>query len=171
MPQSHRLAFAHDPFLVGGVEMDLTPECVGPFVHRGVEMRVRDRNRFQAAETFEHADRRGIQRRNAVPHYVAVLSARQERALANREAGADADQAGVVFMETVHVALRQFAERSPGLTPWRHILPLFLADDALLGWTGTLRVLRAAGGADVKGHEFLGASFEDAGILPGGVVY
>src|SRR4029450_10804046 len=122
---------------------------------------------FQAAQAFDHADRRGIERRNAVPQYVAVFSAHQERALANRETGADADQAGVVFMETVHVALRQFAERSPGLSPWRHILPLFLTDDALLGGARTLRVLRAAGGADLKRHEILGVRFSGSSITAG----
>ena len=60
---------------------------------------------------------------------------------------------GVVFMKAIHVTLRQGLERGPGLSARRHVLPLLFANEAFSGRLRAFRVLRAAGGADVEGHE------------------
>src|SRR5262249_49419800 len=38
LPQLDRRPLPHDPFLVGGVEVDRTAEGSGPFVHRRIKM-------------------------------------------------------------------------------------------------------------------------------------
>src|SRR6185436_5731977 len=50
LPQLDRRPLPHDPILIGGMEMDRATEGPRPFIHRRVEMRMRDRDRFQTAE-------------------------------------------------------------------------------------------------------------------------
>ena len=133
--------------------MDRAIEGLRPFVHCRVEMRVRDRDRLQAAKALDHAHGRRIERGDAVPQNVAAFRAHEQCALADGKAGADSDQSGVVFMEAVHVALRQGLKRGPGLSARRHVLPLLFANGAFGGRLRALRILRAARGADVEGHE------------------
>ena len=154
LPQLDRRPLPHDPFLIGGIEMDRAAEGFRPFVHRRVEMRMRDRDRFQAPESLDETDRRRIECRNAVPENIAPFRSHQDRALPDGKTGADADDAGIVFVERVHVALLQRGQRRPGLAARRHVLPLLLADRALGGRLRAFRILRAAGGADVEGHGF-----------------
>ena len=79
-------------------------------------------------------DGRGVERGDAVPQDIAAFGAHQQRALADGESRrADTDDAGVVFVEAVHVALRERRKRGPALPARRDILPLFLADHALRG--------------------------------------
>src|SRR5207342_2879704 len=152
LPQLDRRPFPHDPFLIGGMEMDRAAESLRPFIHRRVEMRVRDRDRFQAPEALDETHCRGIERRNAVPEQVAALRLHQQRALPDGETSADTDDAGIVFVERVHVALLKRRQRRPGLAARRHVLPLLLADWALGGRLRAFRILRAAGGADEERH-------------------
>ena len=77
VPQFHRGAFAHDPVPIRGVEMDRTVEDARPLVHRRIEVRVRDRDRLQAPEAFDHAHGRRIERGDAIPQDVAALRAHE----------------------------------------------------------------------------------------------
>src|SRR5262249_32677648 len=70
LPPRHGPTFAHNPILVGGIEMDRTIKGLRPLIHRRIEMRVRNRDCFQAAETFNHANGRRIERGDTVPQYV-----------------------------------------------------------------------------------------------------
>ena len=90
-----------------------------------------------------------MQSHNTLPPGVRTSNARWPMA---KTAAADADQARVVFVETVHVAFRERLERSPGLSARRHVLPLLFADGALCGRLRAFRILRAASGADEKRH-------------------
>src|SRR5512143_1766360 len=79
----------------------------------------------------------------------------QQRALPDSETRADADDAGVIFVERVHVALLKRRQRRPGLAARRDVLPFLLADRALGGRLRAFRILHAAGGADVEGHGYI----------------
>src|SRR5215470_3315194 len=133
--------------------MDRTVEGPRPFVHRRIKVRMRDRDRLQATKTLDHTDRRCIERSNAIPQNIAAFRAHEQCALADGKAGADSDQTGVVFMEAIHVVLRQGLKRGPGLSAWRHVLALLLANGAFAGRLRTVRILGTACGADVEGHE------------------
>jgi hypothetical protein len=56
-------------------------------------------------------------------------------------------------MEAIHVVLRQGLKRGPGLSAWRHVLALLLANGAFAGRLRAVRILGTACGADVEGHE------------------
>jgi hypothetical protein len=58
-----------------------------------------------------------------------------------------------MLVHGVAMADAERLERRPGLPAFRHVLPLFLADDALRGRVRAFRILRAAGGADEMGHD------------------
>ena len=92
-PQIDRRIRPHDPLPVGGMQMDVRAEGVRPFHHRGVEMRMRDGDRLDAAERLDRRHGRGIERCDAIPQHVAAGGAQQQRALADGKARADADDA------------------------------------------------------------------------------
>lgn len=86
------------------------------------------------------------------PENIAAFRAHQQRPLTDGEARADADQTGVVFVEAIHVALRQGLERRPGLSARRHVLSFLFANGAFGGRLRALRILCATRGADVERH-------------------
>src|SRR5207302_3662646 len=61
-------------------------------------------------------------------------------------------QAGVFLLGDRPVIPPEIVERRPGLPLPGHILALVFADRTALGGTLGLRVLHAAGGADIAGH-------------------
>src|SRR6185312_13013815 len=113
-----------------------------------------DGDGLDAAEALDERDRRGIERRDAVPQHVAAGCPHENRALADGEGWrrADADDVRLVLAEGIHVARLERIERRPGLAARRHVLTLLLAEEALRGRLCGLRILCAAGGADVEGH-------------------
>src|SRR5689334_4562864 len=133
--------------------MDRATEGLRPFIHGRVEMRMRDRDRLQTTHALYKADRRRIERRNAVPENIAAVRADQDRALPDGETGADADDAGGVFVECVHVALLKCLQRRPRLSARRHVLPLLVANRTLGGRLRAFGILRAAGNTDVERHD------------------
>jgi hypothetical protein len=137
------------------VQMNRRVEGVRPFHHRGVEMRVRNRDRFYAAETLDQRDRCFVQKRDAIPQHVAAGRAHQQRALADGEPRLrpDAEDVRLVGAKAVDMALPERRERRPALPARRDVLPLLLADRALRGRIIARRVLRAAGSADKGGHD------------------
>jgi hypothetical protein len=83
-PQFDRGVWTHDPLLIVSVKIDWdATERAAPFHHRRVEMRMRYRNRFQAAEPFDQRDGGRIQHRNAVPQNVSVRGTDNECPLAD----------------------------------------------------------------------------------------
>lgn len=129
-------------------------------------MRMRDGDGIDAAETFDQRHRRVVERGDAIPQNIAVRRAQEERMLTDGECRrrADADDVLVVLAKAVAVALPQRRKRGPGLPTRRHVLPLFVTDDAMSGRAFALRILRAAGGADEARHRFdSSAGLEQAG--------
>src|SRR5262249_40655240 len=128
-----------------------------PFHHRRVEMWVRDGNGIDAAEGFNHRHRRVVERGDAIPKDVAVVSAHEQRALADSERGrrADANNALLVFAEGVGVGLLQRLKCGPSLPARRDVLALLLADAAMSRYLSALGILRAARGADEEGHRLI----------------
>ena len=141
--------------LSAGMQMDRhVAEGAAPFHHRGVVVRVRDRDPGEAAERLDDRDRRRVEERDAIPQHVALRGAHQQRALADPEwrDRSDPDQAGLILAVAVEMPPRERVERGPLLPGGRHELALVLADRAcrrrLLGRTE----LGSAGFADEGGH-------------------
>jgi hypothetical protein len=108
-------------------------ECAAPLDERSVEMRMRDGNGTQAAETFDEGDGGLVDERNAIPQYVAVRRANEQRALADGKTRqrADANQARLVLAKGVEMARREQVKRRPGLPTGGRELALVLAHTAL----------------------------------------
>ena len=136
------------------MQVNARGERTGPFHHRRIEMRMRDRDGIDATESFDHRHGRVIKRGDAIPQDIAVFRACEQRALANGECRnrTDADNAFFVFAECIGMALPQRVKRGPRLPSRGNILPLFFTDHAMNWWLLALGMLRAAGGANVEGH-------------------
>ena len=108
-------------------------ECAAPLDERGVEMRMRDGDGTQAAETFDEGDGGLVDERNAIPQYVAVRRANEQRALADGETRqcADANQARLVLAKGIEMACGEQVKRRPGLPTRGRELALVLAHTAL----------------------------------------
>src|SRR5580698_9035623 len=74
---------SHHPLLVADMLMDRRVERVAPLDHRGIIMRMRDRDAGDTAQQAYDLDRGIIDEADAVPHYVAVRRTHQQRALGN----------------------------------------------------------------------------------------
>ncbi len=146
---------AHGPLPVGRVQPDGCIERRGKLDHRGVIVRVGDRNSGQAAECAHDLDRRVVDEADAVPQDISLRRAHQQRALGDGEGGegANSEQSRFELRERVVVGPAHLLERGPGLAERVHVLPLLLADGATFRRFVTRRVLRAAGGADEGGHQ------------------
>src|SRR5258705_9676012 len=82
LPQLDGGVGSHDPLPVGGVQMDgNAAEGAAPFHHRGVVMRVGDRDAGKPAEPLHDLDGGGIDERDAVPQNIAFGRAQDEPAL------------------------------------------------------------------------------------------
>src|SRR5262245_19983851 len=134
--------------------MDRAAKGLRPFMHRRINMRMRNLDRHQTSEVLAETHCRVVERCNAVPQQVAPVRLHQNCALSDGETCTDAYDAFILFVERVHMALLQPRQRRPGLPARRDVLSLLLADDALGGWLRAFRKLRAAGGADVESHGF-----------------
>ena len=131
----------HDPIGVGGVQVHRAAKGARPILHAGVVMRMRDRDRLQAAQGANQHFGRIVQQRNAVPENVAPRGAQQQRALADTESGMgmDLEQIGFQAPPGVDVAARKPRWRGPDLSALRHELPL------------ASQITQPAGGAGVSG--------------------
>src|SRR5579872_3548050 len=155
VPVMHRLVRPLDPGAIGGVQMDRRiAERAAPLDLRRVEVRMRDRDRLDAAETPDEGDRRRIERRDAIPQHVAALRAHQKRALADGEMrfAGKAENVRGMLDERIAVRFLQRLERRPGLPARRNVLPLLFADVALRRRGYSFRILHAASGADEERH-------------------
>ena len=151
LPIDDRLIGPHDPLAIGGVQVDRrAAERSAPLDHGAIEMRVRDRDRIDAALRLDRTQRRLVDQAHAVPQHVAADAFHQQAALADRERRLDADAGEVLVLLAQHhaMALLQIAKRGPALALPGNILALVGADRAdprrLIG----LGELHAAGDAD-----------------------
>src|SRR5579859_5472686 len=138
----------HDPFGVGRVQVDRAIEGTRPILHAGVVMRMRDRDRLEAAQRTNQRFGRLVQQRDTVPQHVTLGGPQQQRALADSESrlGMDFEQIRLQPPPGIGVPGRKLRRRRPNLSAWRHELPLIPADRA----TGRrLRRIRIGGPASV----------------------
>jgi hypothetical protein len=142
----------HRPLGVVRMQENGAIEAVGPLDHRGVVMRMRDRNRGDAPAALDRGRGLVVEQRDAVPEEVRVAPGHEECPLPDREGrfGADAEEAGVVA-DHVPMVTTEVGECRPLLTRLRHVLARVLADRAAIR-IGSAE-LDAAGGADGElGH-------------------
>src|SRR6266568_2351982 len=164
---------AHHPPRVGSMQEDRRVEGPAPLDEGRVVVRMRDRDRTDAAEVAYRIDRGVVDHCDAVPKQVAFGRPDEQRALADRKRrfGADADQAHVVPQPVV-MLLAQLIQGRPSQAAPTDVLPLVLADRAALGCISAGRELHATGGADVAPrrarHE---VNVPRAGIEPSAVSY
>src|SRR5215470_141280 len=97
--------------------MHRAAEGAAPIDHRGVEMRMRDRDRLEPAEALDHRDGRIVEQRDAVPEHIACWREHKVRMLTDRESRqcADADQSGLMLAERIGMARREPLRRDPAL--------------------------------------------------------
>ena len=100
---------AHDPGPVGLVQMDRHGEGLGPVLHRGVVVRVRERDGAQAAEPADEGFRGRVEQRDAVPEDVAARGLHDEGALVDGEGGEalQAEQARLMRLPGIAVTVGQ----------------------------------------------------------------
>src|SRR5205823_7353953 len=131
-----------------------TAESPAPFDHRRVEVRMRYPDAGKPSESANQADGCVIEHCNAVPQYVSVRRANEERALTDCKGwlSADADHSRFMLAEAVEMSGRQTGRRGPGLPPRGYILPLLFANLAARRRFIARRILAAAGGANERIH-------------------
>src|SRR5262249_29715138 len=137
------------------MQMNACREGTRPFHHGRIEMRMRDRDCIDAAESFNQCDSGVIERGDAIPQDIAVVGVYEQRALPNGKCRrrADADNALFVFVKGIGMAVPECVKRGPRLSSRGDVLPLFFTDQALSGRLRTLGMLRATGGANVEDHQ------------------
>jgi hypothetical protein len=153
LPQLDRRVRPHDPLAVVGVQEHRAVEAVRPLDHAGVVVRVRDRDRGQAAVALDLSGRVVIEQRHAVPQDVAVAGRHEQRALPDRERRVEPDAVvRALATDLVAVAGAQVVAGPPRLPRGGHVLALVLADRAAFGRRVGRCELRAAGRTEVSGH-------------------
>src|SRR5438132_982907 len=111
------------------------------------------RSTSEAAKLPHRIDGRVIDDRDAVPQEVAPRRLHQQGALSdsNCRLGPDSGQAQII-VDLVLMTGPELFERGPSLPRPSHVLPLVLADYAVVGRFIARFVLDTAGGADVSVH-------------------
>src|SRR6188472_4112364 len=132
VPKNEAVVGAHHPLAVGNVEVHGRIERAGVLDHRGVVVRVRDRDRGQAAALANGALDLPVEQRDAIPQHVAAGGLDEQRALLDREARLrpDPGQSGLLGAEVGAVTGAQLVEGGPALSPPADVLALVLADRA-----------------------------------------
>jgi hypothetical protein len=155
----------HDPLLIGRVQVNTRREGSRPLHHRRVKMRVRDRDGVDSPEPFDHRYGRIIKRADTIPQNISIRSTHQQRTLTDGECRhrSNADNAVLVFAESIGVALLKSLKRRPSLTARRYVLAFFFANHATNRRLRAFRILRAARGTNVKEHRCI--SFQPACVI------
>ena len=138
-PGPYRAAGALHPDGVVLMDQDRrAAEGRAPFEHRGIVVRVRDRDRGNPAQLLDLGDDLVVDQAQAVPKDVAVLVLDQECPLADGEVRLDGQAAEplLLLLPDDVMALRQRLQRRPFLPALRHPLALVLADRATGGRPG-----------------------------------
>jgi hypothetical protein len=123
VPMVDRRVRSHDPFRVGGVEVDRAAEALGPIDHRRVVVRVRDGDRRQASALLDLLRGGVVEQRDAVPQQVGVAEGDEQRALADREVRRrpDADEIAL-STDIVRAVGAQLRHRRPLLPARQDVL-------------------------------------------------
>ena len=125
------------------MQVDRHPsERAAPLNHRSVIVRVRDRDRLNAAQTIEQIDGGVVDQRDALPQDVARRRACQDCPLPDTEGrrGLDRHKSRCETAEFVAVGAAQLFQRGPGLARCGNELSLVGASRARIGWTIGRRV-------------------------------
>src|SRR5262249_28046701 len=104
-----------------------------PLDQRRIKVGMRNGDRPQAAEAVNQSNRGSVDERDAVPKYVAVGGAHEQRALTDGKGRlrANANQARFVLTEGIEAAHSELVQCRPGLSSWRCELTLIRAHPAL----------------------------------------
>jgi len=153
-PELNARTFAHDPLSIFRLQKDLRVKMVGPFDHRRVEMRVRNRDGANTAARFHFGDSFFVQQRNAIPEKISTRRLQEQRALADGELGLcpDAEKVRRFIFETVVMIGRQAFERYPCLAAVTNELAFVFANCATRRRVGSRAKLRSALHADKVLH-------------------
>src|SRR4030095_4373353 len=80
-PKIYAPILAHDPFAIGRMQKDLGVKTLGPFDHRRVEMRMRNRDGADASADVYLGDCLVVQQRDAVPEQISSGRLQKQSAL------------------------------------------------------------------------------------------
>ena len=138
------------------MQKDLGVKTLGPFDHRRVEMRMRNRDGADAAACVYLGDCFVIQQRDAIPEQISSRRLEKQSALAYRKFrfGADSEKQRRFIFDAVVMISRKPFERRPFLAGVTDELPFIFAN-----WTARRRFrrlskLRPALHADKVFHRF-----------------
>jgi hypothetical protein len=142
------------PLPVGFVNEYWTLEGSTPGSHPTVEMRMRDRDRFDSAQQSNDLDGGAVQKANAVPQYIPGRSDDQKGALSNPEPRRRRVREKIWgnFSERVEVVKGQFFWCRPTLPCFRHELARILANNASRWGYRAFRILNPTGCAQKFRH-------------------
>src|SRR5262249_8800003 len=135
LPEADARVRAHHPGALRLVEVDgRVAKGAAPLDHRGVVVRVRDRDLRDPAQLLDPRDRRLVDQPDAVPEEVAFGRLDQEGPLADAELRLGIDRVEPLFflLDRVPVRPAEALERRPLLTVRADVLPLVLANRAML---------------------------------------
>ena len=116
---------------------------------------MRERDAADPASSADLRDGRIVDVTDAVPHHVPVRGPHEKGTLSDAERWrhAHADESGLELAELDPVFHQtKLLDGRPSLTALPHVLPLVLADGAVLRWRLARRLLDRAGYADVRPH-------------------
>ena len=123
------------------MQMDRTVKGMRPVLHAAIVMRMRDRDRDEAAHCANQRFGRIVEQRNTVPEDITLRGPQKQRALADAKSrlGMDLEQIRFQAPPGVGVPARKPRWRYPSLSATWHILPFIFTDQA------------AGGGSEVSG--------------------
>ena len=130
-PELHCGVRAHHPLTISCVQMDRhAPKRAAPLPHRGVVVRMGDRDRCDAAQALQHIDCGVVNQGDAVPQHIAGRGLRKDCALPDTERWGRLDRRKPrrEAAELVAVRAPQCLQRGPGLARSWDELPLVGAD-------------------------------------------
>src|SRR4030095_14759579 len=137
-PKIYAPILAQDPFAISSVQKDLGVKTLGPFKHRRVEMRMRNRDGADAAACAYLGECFVVQQRDAIPEQISSGRLQKQSALTYRKFrfGADSQKPRRFLFETIMVVSRKAFERRPFLAGVTDELPFIFAN-----WAVRRRVL------------------------------
>jgi hypothetical protein len=116
--------------VIARVQKNLRIETLGPFDHCCVVMRMRYRDRTDAAAGVDLCDCSIVQQCDAIPEQIPSRRLHKQSALADSKFGfgANAEKSRRFFFETVSMIGCQTVKRGPFLAAMAYKLPFILAN-------------------------------------------
>jgi hypothetical protein len=138
------------------MQKDLGVKTLGPFDHRRVEMRMRNRDGADAAACVYFGDCFVVQQRNAIPEQISPGRLEKQSALADCKFRfcADSEKPRRFIFDAVAMINREPFERRPFLTGVTHELPFIFANRTARRRFRSVIKLRPALHADKIFHRF-----------------